>query len=584
RDALLAASAAPAIDPRPREYTIYQRLPADTLAAQRARFAQALTMAPTSTALNWGLGRLLLATGDATAAAAPLQAACGQGCANALLYQDTIVALAHSTPDDSWTTPVLALYEAAPPPVPTRTISDTVALAAMVSGSAADLERAYTLRPADLFLTYRRWQQAAAAGNTAEAEAYRLTLAAPPLAAVTPRDERLLTYAAETIPLLLQEGIWDNYTTRQVVTLLVWRYAAVPGVTSLLEELRNNDTRSSLWTFLLAEAHHRAGQHTQAAALYQQALELTPPQPEALLRLGMLAEQATPPDWVQAAEYYAAYYERAPDDLLGLERLAMACETLTRSDTRSAACAEAAAAMPAADTQTGSAAAQIQRTWLQTSHVELIAAQMLELPEDAVRVRPTILPDRTLQRGIGGRSAWWVWYDPNALDDPARSIVAQGFNHLDIPDNATALRVGGLWPVELTAPQSQGIAGFIAWNAEDHIYQRLTLAQGEPYLVSFDYRTITAWGQPRISLTQQQRVLWQGAHTLPKTDGAWYRVVALGWNRSGGEASITPFLLYNAPGFVEFANITVQPVQLPATVRPTETQFRIIGHPEGSEG
>ncbi|NJL35148.1 MAG: hypothetical protein HC893_16465, partial [Chloroflexaceae bacterium] len=54
RDALLAASAAPAIDPRPREYTIYQRLPADALAAQRARFAQALTMAPTSTGAQLG--------------------------------------------------------------------------------------------------------------------------------------------------------------------------------------------------------------------------------------------------------------------------------------------------------------------------------------------------------------------------------------------------------------------------------------------------------------------------------------------------------------------------------------------------
>jgi len=138
---------------------------------------------------------------------------------------------------------VLALYEAAPPPLPTQAVSDAVALAYLVQVTRGQgegetgrgWEKALELRPGDLYLNYRLWKQAQEAGDVRAAVAYSETLTYFPLEAVDPTDERLLGYAAQVIPKLLEEGVWDREKTLNVVSYLVWQHNTAAGVVQLFE-------------------------------------------------------------------------------------------------------------------------------------------------------------------------------------------------------------------------------------------------------------------------------------------------------------------------------------------------------------
>ena len=101
-----------------------------------------------------------------------------------------------------------------------------------------------------------------------------------------PTDERLLEYAAQVIPKLLEKGMWDREKTLNVVSYLVWQHNTAAGVVQLLEDLSARYPTQPDWPFYLAELYHRRGDLDQAETAYEQVLQIDPEYAQGYLRLG----------------------------------------------------------------------------------------------------------------------------------------------------------------------------------------------------------------------------------------------------------------------------------------------------------
>ena len=100
--------------------------PEEVLLQKASRlFELAARLAPSDPTVQWGHGRVALATGRVTHAAALLSADASVLRQNPPRYLDTILAYSRAGADDQ----VIALYEQIPPPEANEVISDTVALA-----------------------------------------------------------------------------------------------------------------------------------------------------------------------------------------------------------------------------------------------------------------------------------------------------------------------------------------------------------------------------------------------------------------------------------------------------------------------
>jgi len=260
----------------------------------RARFEQALALSGDHAAARWGLARASLALGrlgveadeNAVTAASALRPLAVEGTRNPLLYQDALTAFSYGGRPEE----VIKLYESGLPLKRTQSVSDTVALAYLQRSAPGDLPRARTLRPGDLYANYHLWMQARQDGDLGAAAVYSETLTYFPLEAVHPADERLLDYAAEAIPSLLEEGLWDRDKTLNVASFLVWQHHGAAGVEQLLEQLIERYPTDPDWPFYLAELYHRRGDLDRAEAAYRQVLALDQNYAPAYLRIGMLYE------------------------------------------------------------------------------------------------------------------------------------------------------------------------------------------------------------------------------------------------------------------------------------------------------
>jgi len=324
----------------PGTYQIYEALD-ETTATTRAMqsIGRAMALDEDSLPARWALGRAALAVGDVGTATDALEALTPRVRQDPMLYQDVLTAFSYGGHSEE----VIALYEAFPPLEHTQVISDVVALAYLerdegVAKRSGDvtLARVAMLRPGDLYVNYQRWRAAIAAGNVEAVAAYSETLAYFPLEAVHPADERLLDYATEVIPALLEEGLWDREKTLNVLSFLVWQHNQATSVEQLLKRLIEHYPTEPEWSFYLAELYQRRGDLDQAKAMYQRVLEVDPGYAEAYLRLGMVAparceeQGASCEGLLEAAEWYKQYYEMAPDDLLVSKKLADIPETLGR--------------------------------------------------------------------------------------------------------------------------------------------------------------------------------------------------------------------------------------------------------------
>jgi tetratricopeptide (TPR) repeat protein len=262
------------------------------LATARACFEQALALNHGHRIARWGLGRTILAFCDydvqekasSLMAAEVLLPLAIDDAHNPLLYEDILAAFSHAGRPEK----IIELYETNPPLGRSCSISETVALAYLQRGAPGDLVKARVLRSSDFYINYLLWQAARDVGDAGAAAIYSHALSSFPLEAVDPTDERLLDYAADVIPSLLEEGLWDQDKVRNVTSFLVWRHSGATGVEQLLEGLIECYPGNPDWPFYLGELYHRRGDLKRAEAAYRQVLEVDVDYAQAYLRLGML--------------------------------------------------------------------------------------------------------------------------------------------------------------------------------------------------------------------------------------------------------------------------------------------------------
>lgn len=563
------------------------------------RFKQALALSSDYAVARWGLARVSLVSGgigvegkmNYIAAAEALRPLVAESIRNPLLCRDALIALSHGGQPAE----VIELHESDLPLEPAQAVSDAVALAYLGRGAPGDLTRARRLRPGDLYVNYHLWRAAQDAGDVELAAILGDTLAYFPLQAVGPADERLLDYAAEVIPAMLEEGLWDRKKTLNVVSFLVWQHNGALSVERLLEDLIERYPTDSDWPFYLAELDHRRGDLEQADVLYQQVLETEPGYAQVYLRLGMVAEarsripnSQSRGQLEEAVDWYHRYYELAPDDLLGLKRLVEVCTALEEVGAEDQHCRRAALQvsgfLPQVDGKPKTlkvqpkkpALAVLQEALAAYTDDQRIVAQMLDVPVEDVGLGPNWVENGGFERWVEGRPEWWAWSDMATGDTQNQGLFVGGAEMLNAY-SGNAVRVSGLW-LQRREDQKPGRCGYWQWDEERQAHLTIPLNVEVPYLLSFYYRT--EWlpdGAARVWVSYDPRVLFD-RYELPATNGEWWRFAAIGWNQIGTEAAIRPMIRSFAPGNVEFDDVRVQAVELAqgTDIGEREVYFQVI--------
>jgi tetratricopeptide (TPR) repeat protein len=552
RDALLAR-----LDLAPGTDIFYGALQGDATTVQVVQcLRRAVALNGRDRAARWGLGRAALAAGDAEAAADALGPLAGRAGHNPLLYDDLLMALSYGRRPEG----VIALYDSALPLQHTQAISDVVALAYLdlLTGIQGDggargagqvgrwLERVCALRPGDLYANYYLWRQARERGDVTGATRHRETLTHFPLEAIHPADERVLDYAVEVIPTLLESGLWDWERTLNVVSFLVWQHSESSGVERLLERLGECYPTEPEWPFYLAELYHRRGNLDQAEAAYHQTLVVDPEYVQAYLRLGMVTEaQSRISDLASqdpsprsherlaaAAEWYAQYHTMVPDGLLGLERLAEVCTVLEEVGARDAGCQEAT----------------FQEARGSRTDERRIVAEWLGVAVEGVALGPSLVGNGRFEEGQAGQLE--RWYFQTYLGPGKEGLYFAGPDAL-AGEGDTARIVGlrgGL--------MDDGTATY-----GELVGEELSLSPGGWYVISARYRTQNLSGNGLLFLGE-----WfepdgvQLTHTyLEDSSGEWRKVSVLVRGQDW-KMAVVPLIRNWALGSVWFDDVQVRPI------------------------
>lgn len=141
--------------------------------------------------------------------------------------------------------------------------------AARILLQTGQLEETVAIRPQDLAANFGLWQAATASGDSDSAEMHRLPLQQFTYDAIAPQDKILFAKALQTMPLLVDNGIWDQAQLERVLTTLVWNHYDDDLVRDTLQQLAERDA-DTLWQLLLAEVAHRRGELKTAQAGYAQ--------------------------------------------------------------------------------------------------------------------------------------------------------------------------------------------------------------------------------------------------------------------------------------------------------------------------
>lgn len=557
----------------PGTYPHYDALPAGATTARAVkRLQQAVALDGDSLPACWALGRATLAAGDADAATGALWPLIDRAGQNPLLYNDVLTALSRERePED-----VLALYQAAPPPQSTQAVSDTVALALLDRATRGqgegetrggrEWEKVLELRPGDLYTNYHLWKQAQEAADVEAAVAYSETLTYFPLEAIDPTDDRLLDYAVQVMPALLEEGVWAPEKMLNVASYLVWQHNTVASVEQLLESLTARYPAQPDWPFYLAELYHRRGRVERAETAYQQVLQVDPDYAQGYLRLGMVSEEASG-RLSEATKWYVQYNALAPDDLLGLKCLTEACTALGEAGVADENCIAAAKHLlrntrylvHESSNPNLEPAAVLQAALATGTDDRRIVAGLLDVPAEAVELGPDLVEDGGFEMWIGDSPEGWEWSSMFNREPFAGAAFLGSREGLTPFEAKRSARIDGLW-VEQVEDKSPARAGF--WYRGE-----IDVSEDIPYLISLSYSTGRQARDRTSGLwLSGEGVFWRSDLRLTPTDGSWIHFAAVSWNGSHTGTAVRPFFRLFAPGSLMVDNLQIRPVQLSDTI------------------
>lgn len=500
-----------------------------------------------SLAARWECGRVALAIGENTAAADLLGPLATTPTGNSLLYQDIILAFHRAGSSKA----VINYYESFLPPVPTRLISDTVALAYLQQAKVwlesenypeaqSSLNRAINLRPSDLYANYYLWRQMPHVDDALE-PIYREALVQFSASAIQPHEPELVDYAAQVIPSLMQDKLWSQGLTARVVSFLVLEYSQLDSVKILVETLAALEPQQAEWPFWLGELYQRRGQWSQSEANYRRAWVLDPQRDQIGLRLAMLCE-STPIecDQTQRQARYERYHQQVPDDILGSIKLV---QTYTE------------VGLPQVSQARADLDKQIDDRWL--------VSVQTGLPAETIRLEENMLPNGNMEQWRNDAPARWFVIN-HATGDTwwNRGVLVAGHDGLLGYEGKESAAVTGLWRID-DARRSPAQLGFWFQDFVGKYIGWLTLSPGKAYWVGLSYQT-EEYLKDDIAATLQlyTRAFSPLAYpvSLPATGGAWHRTGVIVCASPDSVLEISPVVKSVSLGRVHFDSLVVREI------------------------
>lgn len=434
----------------------------------------------------WITGRIALACDNSILAYQSLYPLIERVKNNPLLYQDVVIALAAQ--GDFQT--LESIYQRFPPT--TQAISETLAL--VYTDYTENYETALRFHPGDLYATYHLWRQGMMTADFAQLESYSDTLTHFSFSAISPRNPHLFGYVTRVIPQFFEEGIWSHNKLKSVIEFLIWQSEYPASVADILMQLTSQYPYEPDWSFLLAELYHRQGDLNLAQRYYSRTLFLDDAYAPAYLRLGMVYEALAEFDDLfrdsyqqLARSYYENYYNFAPNDLLGLEKLATLC----------------------ADSNSLQLLSCNPMLHLDPRQV---ASELLNVPTEQIALSSNMLPND----GQGLLSKHWHISNMSNYAPFSRALYVVNEDEWLAWKGITPGRVMGLWSA-WERGYSQPRAGFWAWNEVLNVPLTIPAVQGERYLILVNYSSTDA--KASIWLSENIFDPVKGDIFLPATNG-----------------------------------------------------------------
>ncbi len=182
---------------------------------------------------------------------------------------------------------------------------------------------------ADLYANWRLFQYYA--GDDEKSNLYRqAVMHFPEPSIMLATDPRLANYQIEAISGVIKDNLWPQEVKLNVLAYQVW-HGNTPSTVLLLQRLTELMPEDADAWYYLAEFYRHHGDLQPAKNAYQKTIELAPDYAMAYLRLGTLNEtrftNGEGQEWLsQATSWYQQYYQLAPEDPLGLKKLADLCK------------------------------------------------------------------------------------------------------------------------------------------------------------------------------------------------------------------------------------------------------------------
>jgi tetratricopeptide (TPR) repeat protein len=514
--------------------TCWDTVPSERTTRPEQVYKWALSLDPGNTFTRWGLGRVALASGDYETAVDMLRPLTADEVHNPVLYLDILDAFSYGGMPQE----LISFCAANPPPQQTRVITDALTLAHLDLG---ELEQALVWRPGDLYVNYQLWRKALGIGNIRAADIYSRAVVYFPPEAIDITNERLLGYTVQTIPELLEAGLWSHNKTLDVVSYLVWQYHHSPQVVRLLETMSERYPSDPDWSFYLGELHHRRGDLDQAMLAYQRALEISPDYVQAYLQLGMVNElqmgvSSDGERLQEAISWYRRYQEAMPDDLLGLKKLLAVYQICDQPEK-----------------------ASLRERWLDNTEERRIVAELLDITPGEVDLGPNLVSNGGFERWIETRPDLWKWSDMFNREPFDAANFVTGADELFYIEGQKAGRIHGFW-FQHEREKSEARAGF--WE-RGNVYRGVDIKPDAVYLISFYYSTTSnSSHQIGVWLSTDPDLLAHGDYWLSGTGGSWHKFVALVWHKEGTGNLFSPLLRSWGTGSVYFDDAKVMQVNL----------------------